>query len=128
MIPSKWRPKDQKVVFTVILWPIAVEDFLLVLPPERWQVMLDKLKLGSLQSRRQAVLERVIGSTSAPLLLDRVGRFCLPEKLASTVEIDKEAEFVGRLDKFEIWSPGRYQGSVTEDKSEAALYAEEINL
>ena len=128
MIPSKWRPKTPKVVFTVILWPIQVEEFLLVLPPERWQVMLDKLKGGSLQDRRQAMLERVIGSTSAPMTLDKQGRFCLPENLAGTVGIGKEAEFVGRLDKFEIWSPERYRESVAEDKSAAASFAAEINL
>src|SRR5256885_9660186 len=35
MIPARWRPKDPKVVFTAILWPIEAEEYLLVLPPER---------------------------------------------------------------------------------------------
>ncbi|MDB6030543.1 MAG: mraZ [Verrucomicrobiales bacterium] len=128
MIPAKWRPKDPSVVFTVILWPIGVEDFLLVLPPERWQVMLDKLKAKSLHDKRVATLERVIGASSAPLTLDRVGRFVLPEHLAKPAGIEKEAQFVGRLDKFEMWSPVRYQAANADDKSLAASVAAEIDL
>ena len=128
MIPAKWRPSDPDVVFTVLLWPISVEEFLLVLPPERWQVMLDKLKMKSLHDKRVATLERVIGATSAPLSLDKVGRFCLPDHLAKPAAIENEAEFVGRLDKFEIWSPKRFQAGVSEDKSLAATVAEEIEL
>src|SRR3954471_6175113 len=79
MVPAKWRPKNRSVLFTVILWPIKIEDFLLVLPPERWQVMLDKLKTKSLLDKGVAAFERVVGRTSAQLTLDQVGRFCLPE-------------------------------------------------
>ena len=128
MIPAKWRPKSPRVLFTVILWPINVEDFLLVLPPERWEVMLDKLKTRSLHDQRVATLERVIGATSVPLSLDKVGRFFLPENLAKAAGIEKEAEFVGRLDKFEIWSPKRYQAAVSEDKGVAATVAQDIDL
>jgi division/cell wall cluster transcriptional repressor MraZ len=128
MIPAKWRPADGNVVFTAVLWPINVEEFLLVLPPERWQMLLDALKTKSLNDKRVATLERVIGATSAPLLLDKVGRFCLPDHLAVQAGIGKEAQFVGRLQKFEIWSPKRYRTATPEDKSVAAAMAEEINI
>ena len=128
MIPAKWRPKDPSVIFTVILWPIGGEENLLVLPPERWQVMLGKLKTRSLNDRRIAAFERVIAQTSAPLTLDKVGRFALPENLAKAADIDDQAEFVGRLDKFEIWSPKRYEALVGADKTVAASLAQEIDL
>lgn len=128
MVPAKWRPKSRSVLFTVILWPIKIEDFLLVLPPERWQVMLDKLKTKSLLDRGVAAFERVVGRTSAQLTLDQVGRFCLPENLTGPAEIDKEAEFVGRLDKFEIWSPKRLKAATSDDKILAAKVAEELDL
>jgi division/cell wall cluster transcriptional repressor MraZ len=128
MIPAKWRPKDSSVVFTAILWPIQVEDFLLVLPPARWQLMLDRLRNNSLRDQRAATLERVIGETSVPLELDKVGRFCLPDLLARAIGLEKEAVFVGRLDKFEIWSPKRYDAEASVNKTLAAAYAEEINL
>jgi|SRR5947209_17970559 len=126
MIPARWRPKDPKVVFTAVLWPINGEEFLLVLPPERWKQVLEALRPKSLNDKRVATLERVIGATSAPLLLDKVGRFCLPDHLAGPAGIDKEAQFVGRLEKFEIWSPERYKVARPEDKAMAAQVAEEI--
>jgi|SRR5438067_6618743 len=128
MIPAKWRPKDAKIVFMAVLWPIQVEECLLVLPPERWQRMLDGLKTTSLSDQRAAILERVIGATSAPLLLDKVGRFCLPDHLAKPAGIEQEAKFVSRVEKFEIWNPGRYKTATTLDKSVAAAMAAEIKL
>jgi MraZ protein len=128
MIPAKWRPKDASVVFSVILWPIKVETFLLVLPPARWQVMLDKLKTKSLNDARVAAFERVLGVTSAPLTLDKVGRFNIPEHLARRAGIEREVQFVGRLDKFEMWSPARYEAANVQDKILAAEVAAELDL
>jgi MraZ protein len=128
MIPARWRPTDKKAVFTALLWPIMVEDFLLVLPPARWRLMLEKLTANSLHDQRAATLERVLGQTSVPLELDKIGRFCLPENLAKAIGLDKEAVFVGRLDKFEIWSSKRYDAATSVSKDSAAAYAAEIDL
>jgi MraZ protein len=129
MLPAKWRPQNPNLVFRAILWPIAVEQFLLVLPPERWQLMLEKLQTGtSLQDKRVASLERVIAATSAVLPLDKVGRLCLPENLVKGAALEREVEFVGRLNKFEIWNPARYQAITPEDKTVAASIADQVNL
>jgi MraZ protein len=128
MFPSVWRPKNRNVVFMAIAWPIAVEDFLLVLPPDRWQAFMDKIKTGKLTDARAAKLERTIAATSARLALDKAWRFSLPEELASAVGISKEAQFVGRLHQFEIWSPQRYQSAVSVDKEEAAQVAMELGI
>jgi division/cell wall cluster transcriptional repressor MraZ len=128
MIPAKWRPKNVKVEFTVLLWPIRNPQFLLVLPPERWQVMLDKLKAKSLTDNKAASVERFIGENSAPLELDRVGRFCLPQDLADAVGLKDEAQFVGRVDKFEIWGPTAYDTQKEQDRAAAADAAEEYDL
>jgi len=128
MVPAKWRPKDPKMVFTAILWPIKLEEFLLVLPPERWQKLLETFKTKPLSDQRVAALERVIMATSAPLLLDKVGRFCLPDHLAVPAGIEKEAQFVARVGKFEIWTPARYKTASPQDKSVAADFASEINI
>ena len=126
MIPARWRPKDAKVVFTAVLWPVQAEEFILVLPPDRWQKVLDALKTKSLNDKKVAVLERVIGSTAEPLLLDKVGRFCLPDHLALPAGIEDKAQFVGRLGKFEIWNPKRYETARVADKAVAAEVIAEI--
>lgn len=126
MFPAKWRPKDKQMIFRAILWPLfGPGQYLLVLPPQRWRVMVAKLQTRSLLDERVAAMERRIGATSTRLELDRVGRFFLPENLAQAAGLDKEAKFVGRVDKFEIWSPERYQAAlVTNDELVASLAKE----
>lgn len=128
MIPAKWRPRSGKARFFVILWPVAVEDYLLVLPPDRWNALLENLRKQSLSNERVAALERVLGSTSADLELDRFGRLCLPEKMTTTVGIEKEAELVGRVDKFEIWNPAKCEAVRASDKQVAAEIVSQITL
>lgn len=129
MIPAKWRPGDKSTVLRAILWPMNVNDYLLVLPPEQWrQRILDKIKDNRLSDERAAVLERVIGETSAALELDKVGRFCLPDNLAGPARLEKEAVLVGRVDKFEIWSGARFDAAHSYNASLAAEYAKEIGI
>ncbi len=128
MVPAIWRPADPNTVFRVVPWPVNVEECLLVLPPERWRVMIEKLKTNRLQDRRVAALERVLAGTSAALTLDKVGRLCLPENLAKSAGLHEKAVFVGRLDKFEIWSPARHKVSTIQDKILAASVVDEIDL
>jgi MraZ protein len=129
MVPARWRPEDKKTVFTALAWPIiGPTQHILVLPPDRWRLMLDKLKTQSLMDGRVAALERRIGAASAELVMDPQGRFCLPDSLVQAAGLGKEAQFVGRLDKFEIWNPERYQASSLADAELAASVAREINL
>jgi MraZ protein len=128
MMPAKWRPKDPNVVFTAILWPVSLEEFLLVLPPDRWQLMTEKLKMQKLQDKRVAAVDRVISSTSAQLTLDRVGRLALPEHLIAPLGITDRATFVARSSSFEIWQPQRRIAAAVEDKTLAASIINEIDL
>ena len=57
----------------------------------------------------RCVLKRFIGSESVQVTLDKAGRICLPEKMATDAGISDEAVLVGLLDRFEIWSPERYE-------------------
>ena len=100
MVPSKWRPKSGKAELTILPWPIGQQQYLLVLPPTRWNVLLERLNEMSLSDEEAAVIERVIGGSSAHLKLDKVGRLCLPEDLAKVAGIKQEAILVGRLNKF----------------------------
>jgi MraZ protein len=57
----------------------------------------------------KVVLKRFIGSGSVQVTLDKGGRICLPDKMAKEAGIENEAVLVGLLDRFEIWSPARYE-------------------
>lgn len=128
MLPAKWRPRDPNTKFTILPWPIGVEDRLLVLPPERWRGMLQKLKARSLSDPRVEALEQEIAENAMQVTPDKVGRICLTEEHTRTVKISDEAELVGRLDKFEIWEPGAREAIRKQNKKLAAEVLKEIDL
>ena len=128
MVPSKWRPKSGKTELSVLPWPLGDQQFLLVLPPARWNLLLERLNEMSLSDDEAAVVERVIGGSSARLILDKAGRLCLPEELAAVAGLRKEAMFVGRLNKFEIWEPCRFNENNKGNEAVAAAAIKNLNL
>jgi MraZ protein len=116
------------MVFTGILWPIGVGTHLLVLPPRRFEVMVSKLEQMSLSDEHAAALERWLGSNSGELTFDSANRFTVPENLASQAGLADQAQYVGRLDKFEMWNPDRFEANQREDGAKLAAAVRQINL
>lgn len=118
-IPAKWRPKTSEIQFTLILWPRGVQQnvCLMVLPPEEWTLLVQKLKLMPFSDPKAEALRRLVGTKSDRVTLDKVGRICLPEVMAKAVEIEKEAVLIGLVDRFEIWNPDRYKLAMEGDET-----------
>lgn len=109
-IPAKWRPAKSGTELTVLLWPKPKEGpCLRVLPPEQLVKLIREVNAMPGSDPNKVVLKRYLGSKSEQVTLDKAGRICLPEKLASEAGISAEAVLVGLLDRFEIWSPERYE-------------------
>lgn len=108
-IPAKWRPGQPGTEFTVVLWPKAKEGpCLRVMPPERMAALMEEIDAMPSSDPNKGVLKRFIGSGSEQVTLDKVGRICLPEEMATAAGLADQAVLVGLLDRFEIWSPERY--------------------
>ena len=58
---------------------------------------------------RKTILKRIIGSESTQVTLDKAGRICVPEEMATAAGIKVEAVLVGMLDRFEIWNPALHE-------------------
>ena len=109
-IPAKWRPAKAGTEFTLVLWPKSKEGpCIRVLPPEQMAALMKDISAMPNSDPNKVVLKRFIGSESIQAPLDKTGRICLPEEMAKAVGITGEAVLVGLLDRFEIWSPDRYQ-------------------
>ena len=109
-IPSKWRPAEAGTELTLIIWPKSKEGpCLRVLPPKAMATLMRDLDAMPNSDPSKVVLKRFIGSESVQVILDKVGRICLPEEMAKAAGIDDKVVLVGLLDRFEIWSPARYQ-------------------
>jgi MraZ protein len=109
-IPAKWRPAKSGTELTLVLWPKAKEGpCVRVLPPQQMAKLMKDVDAMPNSDSNKVVLKRFIGSESIQVTLDKVGRICLPEKMATDAGIGEEAVLVGLLDRFEIWSPDRYE-------------------
>jgi len=108
-IPAKWRPAEEGVELTLLVWPKAKEGpCLRVLPPTQMARLMRDLDAMPNTDPNKVVLKRFIGSESVQVTLDKSGRICLPEEMARAAGIGDEAVLVGLLDRFEIWSSERY--------------------
>jgi len=115
-IPAKWRPAEPEVEFTLVLWPKSKEGpCVRVLPPEQMAALMRDVNAMPNSDPNKVVLKRFIGSESIQAPLDKSGRICLPEEMAKAAGIENEAVLVGLLDRFEIWSPQRYNAVKTAD-------------
>src|SRR5215470_3840019 len=109
-IPAKWRPGEPGVEFTLVLWPKSKEGpCLRALPPRQMAALMRDIDAMPNSDPSKVVLKRFIGSESVQAPLDKVGRICLPEEMATAAGISDEVVLVGLLDRFEIWSPERYE-------------------
>ena len=109
-IPAKWRPQQAGVELTLILWPReSAGPCVRVLPPVQMARLMQSIDEMPNSDPKKVVLKRIIGSGSAQAGVDKAGRICLPEEMARGAGIKNEVMLVGLLDRFEIWSPERYE-------------------
>ena len=125
-IPAKWRPDEDEVELTMILWPKhQAGNCLRVLPPVEMAQMMADLDAMPNGDPNKVVLKRFIGSESVQVSLDKAGRICLPDEMARAAGIKDEVMLVGLLDRFEIWNPARYE---TVKATDAVMAAEAFKL
>lgn len=109
-VPAMWRPSEPGVQFTLIVWPQRNEGpCLRVLPPKEMAELMASLDAMPNDDRNKTILKRIIGAESTQVTLDKAGRICVPEDMARAAGIEDKAVLVGLLDRFEIWSPTRYE-------------------
>lgn len=125
-IPAKWRPDDDGVELTLILWPKHNAGACLrVLPPAEMAQLMADIDAMPAGDDKKVFLKRFIGSESVQVTLDKAGRICLPDEMARKADIKDEAVLVGLLDRFEIWNPARYE---TVKAADAVLAHEAFKL
>lgn len=116
-IPAKWRPAKSGTEFTLVLWPKSTEGpCLRVLPPVQMAALMKDISVMPNNDPNKGVLKRFIGSESVQAPLDKTGRIVLPEEMAKAAGITDRVVLVGLLDRFEIWSPERYERVKAADK------------
>jgi MraZ protein len=112
-IPAKWRPADETVKFTLILWPHngQPDSCLLVLPPDLFEQLVQKIKAMPFADPRAEALRRILGEKSDRVQIDKAGRICIPDWMATAAGINGEVVLNGMFDRFQVWSPDRYEAT-----------------
>ena len=126
-IPSNWRKGQNEIEFMLILWPSASQKdaCLMVLPPPAADKLRDRITAMPFGDSQAEALRRFLGKKSHMVTLDKSGRITLPEHMAKAVGIDKKAVLVGMFDRFQMWSPDKFE-AITE--SDDALAQEAFKL
>ncbi len=65
-------------------------------------------------SRTLRNFRRLVIGGAEEVALDKQGRLRLSQAHRDYSGIDGEAELVGQLDRFELWSPGRFEADVAQ--------------
>lgn len=115
-----WRPEnpDEVVEFTLTIWPKhRAGTCILVLPPNEMDKLLAEINAMPSSNPYKSFLKRHIGTKSEQAKLDRSGRITLPEHMAKAANITNTAILAGKVERFEIWSPERYEQVEIMDKS-----------
>jgi len=82
-IPAKWRPEDDGVELTMMLWPKHNAGMCLrVLPPVQMAQLMADIDAMPKGDEKKIYLKRFIGSESAQVTLDKAGRICIPDEMA----------------------------------------------
>lgn len=112
-IPAKWRPAEEGVQFTLILWPHngQADACLLILPPAVFRELVGKITAMKFADPSAEALRRILGEKSDRVVLDKVGRITLPDWMARAVGIKDEVVLNGMFDRFQIWNPERYEAT-----------------
>jgi len=108
-VPAKWRNEENGNVFTLIVWQSSDGTCVRAYPPKQMAKLLGEIDARPADDPNRGRLRRMIGGGSEQVVLDKVGRICLPEEMARAAGIEDKAVLVGAMDRFEIWSVERYQ-------------------
>jgi len=120
-IPAKWRPASGEMEWKALLWPKGSIFYLVVLTADSHARVMQKINAASMADEKALSVMRYFSRNSGDLVMDKAGRVVLPENLAKAAGIEKEAVLIGMWERFEIWSPERFNQTSAQDDAVAPL-------
>ena len=93
-----------------------LDQCLAVYAPQEWARLEAQLAALPAFSRQVKALTRLLASRASDCELDVQGRILLPPTLRQAAGLERDAVVVGVLNRFEVWSPGTWDGFVRESE------------
>jgi len=91
----------------VVVTPL--DQCLAAYPPVEWEKLESQLRAMPVFSKPVKALTRLLASRAMDCELDVQGRILLPPSLRASAGLAGEVVVIGVLDRFEIWSPQRFE-------------------
>ena len=104
-IPAKLRELPEAGAVVVQ----GLDRNLMVLPPDVFQILYDRLMAMSLTDPAARQLRHIILGNALPVVPDGAGRILLSSNLREYAALKDNVVFVGQGDYFEIWSVDLWQ-------------------
>lgn len=82
---------------------------LLIYPYKEWFAFEEKFRVsrGLTSEQRKSIMHTII-APAQECSADKLGRFLIPPTFRRDAALDREIQFVGTMDKIEIWSMGEW--------------------
>ncbi len=113
-IPARFRSKIERgAVLTR-----GVDTCLYVYPMQTWEQKAQELDAAILDPRQRRLVERRFFGMAFECELDAQGRIVIPVRFRQYAELNGEAMVIGARDRFEVWSPARWDAYLNEMQQE----------
>jgi transcriptional regulator MraZ len=113
-VPAAFRRGLAEGRSGVVLTPL--DQCLAAYPPAEWARLEEQLRALPAFSKPAKALTRLLTSRAVDCDLDGQGRILLPSALRAAAGLEREALVIGVLNRFELWSPERWDGFVSESE------------
>jgi MraZ protein len=122
-IPARWRPNSGEMEWKALLMPKGglQGHYLVALTTDTHNRVMAKLNAAGMGDEKALAVMRYFSRNSGDLVMDKAGRVILPENLAKAAGIEKEAILVGMFERFEIWSPDRFNATAAQEDAVVPL-------
>lgn len=131
LFPSKLRKQLEEVIHHgLVLNRDIYSNCLVLYPKPEWdRIQQDFSRLNRYNRNHLEFMRRFLNGAT-PLELDNAGRLSLPSHLLDYAGIDlkksNELVVIGALEKMEIWSLANHNKMVTDNQSDFAALAEQV--
>jgi len=113
-IPASFRKVVQGLGGNQLILTRDHSPCLIAFTMDIWQRVTENLAKKSMLDPRVMAFERVFTGHAFEAAIDRQGRILIPPHLREHAGLEKEVVFTGRINKFELWQPARWDEAVTQ--------------
>lgn len=121
-VPSKFRPFLGDKFYLARVF----ESCLVLFPQEEWLRFKDRVAQINMTSSKLRAFQRKVFSGAVECVLDKAGRFLIPQNLREYAKLDGEVVLIGVGNKMEIWDKKEWENYLNAIEENHQGFSEEF--